>query len=182
MLFWIFYQEMSLTSYYSVTIQTIYGYNYLRFLGQYVVNNQTPPTFYQSGTTQQFNLSVLQDPANDYFVLNHDARDLIVENKREILDKALASVAVPYPTFIIPGSTANEEQNRYAIGYKLTKENQVYSCEESLSRRRLTVGFLFHTKNPKRFLKILKNLCWIFSSILQRYLMERTRKLFSIDS
>ena len=65
----------------------------------------------------------LQDPANDYFVLNHDARDLIVENKREILDKALASVAVPYPTFIIPGSTANEEQNRYAIGYKLIKEN-----------------------------------------------------------
>ena len=115
------------------TIQTIYGYNYLRFLGQYVVNNQTPPTFYQSGTTQQFNLSVLQDPANDYFVLNHDARDLIVENKREILDKALASVAVPYPTFIIPGSTANEEQNRYAIGYKLTKENQVQIVNESFT-------------------------------------------------
>ena len=113
------------------TAETIYGYNYLRFLGQYVVNNQTPPTFYQSGTTQQFNLAVLQDPANEFFVLNHDARDLIVENKREILDKALASVAVPYPTFIIPGSTANEEQNRYAIGYKLTKENQTQIVNES---------------------------------------------------
>ena len=76
-------------------------------------------------------MSVLQDPANDYFVLNHDARDLIVENKREILDKALASVAVPYPTFIIPGSTATEEQNRYAIGYKLVKENTQQIINES---------------------------------------------------
>ena len=71
------------------TTETIYGFNYLRFLGQYVVNNQTPPTYYQTGTPQLFNMSVLQDPANDYFVLNHDARDLIVENKREILDKHL---------------------------------------------------------------------------------------------
>ena len=65
------------------TTETIYGFNYLRFLGQYVVNNQTPPTYYQTGTPQLFNMSVLQDPANDYFVLNHDARDLIVENKRD---------------------------------------------------------------------------------------------------
>ena len=115
------------------TTETIYGFNYLRFLGQYIVNNQTPPTYYQTGTPQLFNLSVLQDPANDYFVLNHDARDLIVENKREILDKALASVAVPYPTFIIPGSTANEEQNRYAIGYKLVKENTQQIINESYS-------------------------------------------------
>ena len=115
------------------TTETIYGFNYLRFLGQYVVNNQTPPTYYQTGTPQQFNLSVLQDPANDYFVLNHDARDLIVENKREILDKALASVAVPYPTFIIPGSTANEEQNRYAIGYKLIKENTQQIIDETMT-------------------------------------------------
>ena len=115
------------------TTETIYGLNYLRFLGQYVVNNQTPPTYYQTGTSQLFNFSVLQDPANDYFVLNHDARDLIVENKREILDKALASVAVPYPTFIIPGSTANEEQNRYAIGYKLIKENTQQIIDETMT-------------------------------------------------
>jgi len=106
------------------TVETVYGYNYMRFLGQYVINNQTPPTYYQSGTSQLFNFSVSQDYANDYFVLNHDTRDLIVNNKDEILDKSLASIAIPYPTFIFPGSTNDEEQNRYAIGYKLIKENE----------------------------------------------------------
>jgi len=113
------------------TVETVYGYNYMRFLGQYVINNQTPPTYYQSTTPQLFNLSITQDPYNQNFILNHDSRDLIVENKREILDKSLASIAIPYPNFIFPGSSANDEQNRYAIGYKLIKENEQQIIDES---------------------------------------------------
>ena len=58
---------------------------------------------------------------------------LLLKTRERYWIKLSASVAVPYPTFIIPGSTANEEQNRYAIGYKLTKENQVQIINESFT-------------------------------------------------
>ena len=131
------------------TVETVYGYNYMRFLGQYVINNQTPPTYYQSTTPQLFNLSITQDPYNQNFILNHDSRDLIVENKREILDKSLASIAVPYPNFIFPGSSANDEQNRYAIGYKLIKENEQQILDESYAAL-LQIILLLQMMNPKQ--------------------------------
>ena len=37
--------------------QTLFAYNYVRFLAQYIINNQSPPTLYQTSVSQQFNLS-----------------------------------------------------------------------------------------------------------------------------
>ena len=50
----------------------IYLYNYIKFIVQYIVNNQTPPTLYGPGIsttgissqTQYFDLTITQDPEN----------------------------------------------------------------------------------------------------------------------
>ena len=97
----------------------IYLYNYIKFIVQYIVNNQTPPTLYGPGIsttgissqTQYFDLTITQDPENtnlNYFHTSKDARNLILANKLEIVDKSLAAIAVGVTNgndFYFPGDT-----------------------------------------------------------------------------
>ena len=111
--------------------ESLYGYHYFKFLGQYVINNQTPPTLYQSGTLQRFNFEVIDDPANFYLNRNKDSRDLIVFNKEEILDKSLASVSKAYPNFYFPGSPQTEAKSRYLRSYGMIQNNRQEIIDEA---------------------------------------------------
>ena len=111
--------------------ESLYGYHYFKFLGQYVINNQTPPTLYQSGTLQRFNFEVIDDPANGYLTRNKESRDLIVLNKEEILDKSLASVSKAYPNFYFPGSPQTEAKSRYLRSYGMIQNNRQEIIEEA---------------------------------------------------
>ena len=111
--------------------ESLYGYHYFKFLGQYVINNQTPPTLYQSGTLQRFNFEVIDDPANFYLTRNKDSRDLIVFNKEEILDKSLASVSKAYPNFYFPGSPQTEAKSRYLRSYGMIQNNRQEIIDEA---------------------------------------------------
>jgi hypothetical protein len=52
-----------------------------------------------------------------------DASNLILKNKDEIADKALAQIAVEYPDFNFPGNSVTDEFSRFADGYRLITQN-----------------------------------------------------------
>ena len=106
------------------TQETLFAYNYVKFIGQYIINNQTPPTLYQSSVDQLFNFNLIQDPENPDLFRNKDARNLILSNKKEILDKSLASIAIGFPDFYFPGDPQTQERSRYADGYRLIQLNR----------------------------------------------------------
>ena len=106
------------------TEETLFAYNYVKFIGQYVINNQTPPTLYQSSVTQRFNFDLIQDPLNYDQSRYKDARNLIIANKREIQDRSLAQVAVNFPDFYFPGDLQTNSQSRYYDGYRLIQQNK----------------------------------------------------------
>jgi hypothetical protein len=106
------------------TEETLFAYNYVKFLGQYVINNQTPPTLYQSSVSQEFDFEIIQDPLNLTVNRYKDARNLILANKREIQDKSLASVAVGFPDFYFPPDPQTTFRSRYADGYRLIQQNK----------------------------------------------------------
>ena len=67
------------TTFSTTTEPALYAFEYLRYITQYVVNNQTPPTFYSdpSVSVQTFDYTITQDPENtnaNYFHRNKDAR------------------------------------------------------------------------------------------------------------
>ena len=117
--------------------ETLFAYNYVRFLAQYIINNQTPPTLYQTSIDQQFNLNLIQDPTNKDLYRYKDARDLIVANRSEILDKSLASVAVGFSTFYFPGDVQTNSRSRYYDAYRLIQQNKTEIIDTSWSN---TVG------------------------------------------
>ena len=116
----------------------IYLYNYIKFIVQYIVNNQTPPTLYGPGIsttgissqTQYFDLTITQDPENtnlNYFHTSKDARNLILANKLEIVDKSLAAIAVGVTNgndFYFPGDTQSNERSRFYSAYRLIQKNR----------------------------------------------------------
>ena len=116
----------------------IYLYNYIKFIVQYIVNNQTPPTLYGPGIsttgissqTQYFDLTITQDPENtnlNYFHTSKDARNLILANKLEIVDKSLAAIAVGVTNgndFYFPGDTQSNERSRFYSAYRLIQKNK----------------------------------------------------------
>lgn len=106
------------------TEETLFAYNYVKFIGQYVINNQTPPTLYQTAVSQVFNFEVVQDPTNEDANRYKDARNLIVANKREIQDRSLAQVAIDFPDFYFPLDPQTYERSRYADGYRLIQQNR----------------------------------------------------------
>ena len=117
--------------------QTLFAYNYVRFLTQYIINNQTPPTLYQTSVAQQFNLNLIQDPLNPDLYRYKDARNLIVANRREILDKSLASVAIGFSDFYFPGDLQTNSRSRYYDAYRLIQQNKTEIIDTSWSN---TVG------------------------------------------
>ena len=106
------------------TEETLFAYNYVKFLSQYIINNQTPPTLYQSTVEQQFNFALIPDPLNPNVNRYKDSRNLILANKKEILDKSLASVAIGFSDFYFPGDTQTNARSRYYDGYRLIQQNR----------------------------------------------------------
>jgi len=105
--------------------QTLFAYNYVKFIGQYIINNQTPPTLYQNSVPQQFNFDVIQDVLNYDASRYKDARNLILLNKREIQDRSLSAVAVGFPTgFYFPGDSQTNSRSRYYRAYQLIQINR----------------------------------------------------------
>jgi len=107
--------------------QAIFAYEYLKFIGQYVINNQTPPTIYQTSVSQSFDFTITQDPnnTNDFdFHVSKDARNLILANKLEIVDKSLAAIAIDHPDFYFPGDTQSNERSRFYDSYRLIQQNK----------------------------------------------------------
>ena len=107
--------------------QAIFAYEYLKFIGQYIINNQTPPTLYQTGVSQSFDFTIIQDPnnINDYgFHVSKDARNLILANKLEIVDKSLAAIAVAHSDFYFPLEASSNERSRYYDSYRLIQQNK----------------------------------------------------------
>jgi hypothetical protein len=108
----------------------IFALDYVKFIGQYIINNQSPPTLYQFPIieNQIFDFTITQDPENiniNYFHRSKDARNLIVGNRQEIIDKSLASVALAATTgFYFPGEEETNERSRYYDSYKLIQINR----------------------------------------------------------
>ena len=123
--------------------QAIFAYEYIRFLAQYIINNQSPPTLYQTSVNQTFDLTITQDPENNntnYFHRSKDARNLIVGNRQEIIDKSLASVALAATTgFYFPGETETNERSRYYDSYKLIQINKQEIVDKSIAS--IAIGF-----------------------------------------
>lgn len=113
--------------------QAIYAYNYIKFIGQYILNNQSPPTLYATGistVSQYFDFTITDDPNNtnaNYFHTSKDARNLILANKLEIVDKSLAAIAVGVTNgndFFFPGDTESNERSRFYSAYRLIQKNK----------------------------------------------------------
>jgi hypothetical protein len=107
--------------------EALHAYNYINFLAQYVINNQTPPTLYQSTITQVFDFTLIDDPANvnsNFFHRRKDARNLIVNNRQEIIDKSLAAVAIAHSDFYFPGEEQTNLRSRYYDSYRLIQQNK----------------------------------------------------------
>ena len=120
--------------------ETIFAYNYVKFLGQYVINNQTPPTLYQIAVPQVFDFTVIDDPLNVGQNRYRDARNLILGNRQELIDRSLASVAVGYPSaFYFPGDTQTNVRSRYYDSYGLIQRNKQEIVDKSLAS--IAVGY-----------------------------------------
>jgi hypothetical protein len=121
----------------------IFAVDYVKFLAQYVINSQTPPTLYQTAVTQTFDFTLVQDPLNNntnYFHRSKDARNLIIGNRQEIIDKSLASVAVGVgSTFFFPGEVETNPRSRYYDAYKLITINKQEIVDKSMAS--LAIGF-----------------------------------------
>lgn len=121
------------TAFSTTTEPALYAFEYLRYLTQYVVNNQTPPTYYTdpSVNTQSFDFTISQDPENNnanYFNRNKSARLLLTGNRQEIIDKSLASVAIgvtDVPSFYFPGDDGPiTDRSRFYTAYRLIQKNR----------------------------------------------------------
>ncbi len=118
------------------TEETLFAYDYIRFIGQYIINNQTPPTLYQTRKSQVFDFSLIYDRANSddkLFNRRKDARNLIVGNRQEIIDKSLASVAVGFPDFFFPGEQQTNSRSRFYDSYRLIQQNKKEITEKALA-------------------------------------------------
>ena len=121
----------------------IFALDYVKFISQYVINNQSPPTLYQTAVNQTFDFTIIQDPENsntNYFHRSKDARNLIVGNRQEIIDKSLASVAVGVgSTFFFPGELETNGRSRYYDAYKLIQINKQEIVDKSIAS--IALGF-----------------------------------------
>ena len=118
--------------------ETIFAYDYVKFIGQYIINNQSPPTLYQFPIVenQVFDFSLIPDYQNtnaNYFHRRKDARNLIVGNRQEIIDRSLAAVAVGYTNFYFPGEAQTTPRSRYYDAHRLIQLNKQEVIDRSLA-------------------------------------------------
>lgn len=107
--------------------EALFAYQYIGFLAQYIINNQTPPTLYQTAVEQTFDFTLIQDPNNvnaNNFHRRKDARNRIVANRQEIIDKSLAAVAIAHSDFYFPGEQSTNTRSRYYDSYRLIQQNK----------------------------------------------------------
>jgi hypothetical protein len=124
--------------------ETIFAYDYVKFIGQYIINNQSPPTLYQYPTVenQVFDYTLIQDYENNnanYFHRRKDARNLIVGNRQEIIDRSLAAVAVGYTNFYFPGELQTNARSRYYDAHRLIQLNKQEIIDRSLAS--IAIGY-----------------------------------------
>lgn len=118
--------------------ETIFAYDYVKFLGQYIINNQSPPTLYQFPVVenQVFDFTLIPDYQNtnaNFFHRRKDARNLIVNNRQEIIDRSLAAVAVGYTNFYFPGEAQTTPRSRYYDAHRLIQLNKQEVIDRSLA-------------------------------------------------
>jgi len=107
--------------------EALFAYQYIGFISQYIINNQTPPTLYQTAVGQVFDYTIIQDPNNvnaNYFHRRKDARNRIVANRQEIIDKSLAAVAIAHSDFYFPGEQSTNIRSRFYDAYRLIQQNR----------------------------------------------------------
>lgn len=68
-----------------------------------------------------------------------DASNLILGNKTEIQDKALASIALNHPDFIFPGDPGSNDRYRFYDSYRLIQQNKQEIVDKSLAS--IAIGF-----------------------------------------
>jgi hypothetical protein len=62
-----------------------------------------------------------------------DASNLIIDNKQEIVDKSLASIAIDHPDFYFPGDSQTTAFSRYKDSYRLIQKNRNEIIDKSLA-------------------------------------------------
>ena len=75
-----------------------------------------------------------------------DSYNLIQANRQEIQDKSLASLALNYPDFVLPGDPAASSRFRYYDSYRLIQQNRQEIIDKSLAS--IAVGFPFGFRFP----------------------------------
>jgi hypothetical protein len=62
-----------------------------------------------------------------------DAANLIINNKREIQDKALAAIAIAHSDFYYPGDPQTNARSRFKDGYRLIQKNRTDIIEAAFA-------------------------------------------------
>lgn len=100
----------------------------------------------------------------------YDAYNSIQANKKEIQDKALASIALNYPDFYLPGDQQTTSRSRYYDAYRLIKQNQREIADKAVSK--LAVGFASNFYFPDEPETSQKSRFYDGSGLIQRNKQE----------
>ena len=68
--------------------------------------------------------------ASRYF----DAKNRIVANRQEIIDRGFAQIVVDHPDFFVPGDQQTDEGSRYQDAYRFIQKNKQYIVERSVAQ------------------------------------------------
>ena len=120
--------------------ESIYAYESARNVANKVIRNSAVSKI--SGTlntyTQFFDNTILGDfsgIAGDYQVSpedrDYDSYNLIIANRREIQDRALAGIAKAFPDFFFPGDDETNGRSRYYDAYRLITLNRQAIIDEA---------------------------------------------------
>ena len=120
--------------------ESIYAYERARDVANKVIRNATVTKI--SGTlntyTQFFDNTILGDFSGQAGVYqdapeyrDYDSYNLIVANKREIQDRALAGIAKSFPDFFFPGDDETNGRSRYYDAYRLITNNRQPIIDEA---------------------------------------------------
>ena len=73
--------------------------------------------------------------ASRYF----DAKNRIVANRQEIIDRSFAQIVVDHPDFYVPGDQQTDEGSRYQDAYRFIQKNRQYIVESAVAQ--VTIDF-----------------------------------------
>ena len=73
--------------------------------------------------------------ASRYF----DAKNRIVANRQEIIDRSFAQIVVDHPDFYVPGDQQTDEGSRYQDAYRFIQKNKQYIVESAVAQ--VTIDF-----------------------------------------